>query len=300
MVQSSPVLQRIKSTLTSRLTRSLSELAEKEPARYATFWHEFGVFLKEGIATDFSAKDELLPLLRFASSAEADSLVSLATYAGRMIEGQTEIYYLLASDLASARRNPVLDTLAERGVEALLLVDLVDGFMLNGLREYEGHTLRNLDDPDVQLPGTAETPAAQISDDDFVRLIERAKVTLGERITGARASTLLHTSPARLVSPESGRTAEMARLQRLMERDYTVPARLLELNRGHDLIANVARLVVTQPDHALIDPLIEQIYDSALLLDGLHPNPSAMVERIQRIMEVAATSQASLDPPSSS
>ncbi|MCC6627008.1 MAG: molecular chaperone HtpG [Chloroflexi bacterium] len=288
MVQSSPVLQRIKTTLTGRLTRTLSELAEKEPARYAIAWQEFGVFLKEGIATDFKARDDLLPLLRFHTSTSGNDLASLAAYAGRMIEGQTEIYYLLATDLDSARRSPHLDALAARGLEALLLVDLVDGFMLNGLREVDGKTLRNLDDPDLTLPGTAEAPAARISDDDFVRLIDRARSVLGERVTGVRASNVLHDSPARLLSPESSQSAEAARLQRLLERDFSVPPRLMEVNRGHQFIADLARLITDQPDASVIDPLIEQLYDSALLLEGLHPNPAAMVGRIQRLMEAAA------------
>jgi molecular chaperone HtpG len=288
MVQSSPVLQRIKTTLTGRLTRALTELAEKEPARYATFWQEFGVFLKEGIATDFKARDDLLPLLRFHTSTSGDELAGLADYAGRMIEGQTEIYYLLATDLASARRSPHLDALAARGLEALLLVDLVDGFMLNGLREVDGKKLHNLDDPDLTLPGTAEAPAARISDDDFVRLVDRARSVLGGRVTGVRASNVLHDSPARLLSPESGQSAEAARLQRLLERDYSVPPRLMEVNRGHPLIADLATLITSRPDDPIIDPLIEQLYDSALLLEGLHPNPAAMVGRIQRLMEAAA------------
>jgi molecular chaperone HtpG len=80
----------------------------------------------------------------------------------------------------------------------------------------------------------------------------------------------------------------MARVQRLLERDYSVPAQIIELNRGHQLVANLARMVEEQPSNPLIAPLIEQIYDSALLLEGLHPNPADMVSRIEQLMEAAA------------
>src|SRR5690349_13947278 len=132
MVQSNPVLSRIKKTLTGRLTKELSELAEKDPEKYATFWAEFGVFLKEGVATEMSARDELLPLLRFHTTKSGDALASLANYAERMAEGQEEIYYVLGSDLSSVRRSPHLEALEERGLEALLLADVMDGFMLQG------------------------------------------------------------------------------------------------------------------------------------------------------------------------
>jgi molecular chaperone HtpG len=114
------------------------------------------------------------------------------------------------------------------------------------------------------------------------------KDVLGERITGVRASNVLRNSPLRLISPEDAQGREMARIQRLVERDYKVPARLVEVNRGHPLIADLARLIAASPDDQLAAALIEQLYDSALLLEGLHPNPADMVGRIQQLMEAAA------------
>ena len=287
-VQTSPVLQRIRQTLTGRLTRALVELAEKEADKYATFWEEFGVFLKEGVATDPAARADLLPLLRFHSTRSDGRQIGLADYKGRLAEGQTEIYYVLAGDLASARRSPHLDPLTERGLEALLLVDVIDGFMVSGLPEYEGLRLRNVDDPDLHLPSPTEAPEPTVSEEAFARLAARVKEVLGERVTDVRPSSLLRTSPARLVSPEAGPERELARLQRLMDQNYQVPPKLVELNRSHALITDLARLVEECPDDGLIAPLIEQLYDSALLLEGLHPNPAAMVERVQALMEAAA------------
>jgi len=288
MVQSNPVLSKIKKTLTGRLTKELAELAEKDAEKYATFWQEFGVFIKEGIATEMSARSDLLPLLRFHSTKSGDALASLADYKGRMIEGQEEIYYVMGSDLESTRRSPHLEALEERGLETLLFVDMMDGFMLNGLREYEGHKLRNVDDPNLTLPGEAKPSEVTVSDDQFARLVTTFKEQLGDRITAVRASNVLRNSPARLVSPEDAPNREMERIQRILERDFKVPARLIELNRGHQLIADLARMIEDRPGDPLIAPLVEQIYESALLLEGLHPNPANMVERIQKLMEAAA------------
>src|SRR5439155_635465 len=146
------------------------ELTERDPEKYATFWREFGVFLKEGIAADPAARDDLLPLLRFHTTTSGEQLSSLADYKGRMAAGQTEIYYVLAGDLESARRSPHLDPLAERGLEALLLVDMVDAFMLSGLRAYEGAPLRNIDDANLALPGAPGAVEERVSEESFGRL----------------------------------------------------------------------------------------------------------------------------------
>jgi molecular chaperone HtpG len=287
-VQSNPVLSRIKKTLTGRLTKELSELAEKEAEKYAKFWAEFGVFLKEGVATEMAARDDLLPLLRFHTTKSGDDLAALADYTGRMAEGQEEIYYVLGSDLASVRRSPHLEALEERGLEALLLADVMDGFMLQGLREFAGHKLRNIDDPNLTLPGEAKPSEVAVSDESFGRMVSKFKELLGDRVGAVRASNVLRSSPARLVASEDAPNREMERIQRMLDRDYKTPARNVELNRGHQLIADLARLIDERPDDPLIAPLVEQIYDSALLLEGLHPNPAEMVGRIQTLMEAAA------------
>lgn len=287
-VQGNRVHQRIKRTLTGRLTKTLGELAENEPDKYADFWREFGPFLKEGVASDPTVRTELLPLLRFQSTKSEGKLISLVDYTGRLAEGQDAIYYLVAGDLESAAQSPHLDALTARNLEVLLLVDVLDSVMLEGLREYEGKALKNIDDPDLELPGEADAVESQVDDEAFARLAERAKEVLGERVTDVRESATLRENPARLVSADSGPQREMARFQRLFDRDFSVPPKLLELNRGHQLVADLARLVEEQPDDALIGLLVEQLYDNALLLDGQHPNPAAMVARLQALMEAAA------------
>lgn len=136
-VQSNPVMQRISKTLSSRLIRELSDLAEKDAEKYKVFWDEFGVFIKEGIATDFTGRNDLLKLLRFHTTHAGDELTALADYKSRMIDGQEEIYYVTASDLEAARRSPHLDPLLARNIEVVLFTDVMDSFMLTGLREYE-------------------------------------------------------------------------------------------------------------------------------------------------------------------
>lgn len=293
MVQSSPAMQRIKKTLQGRFTKELNELAEKDADKYASFWKEFGIFLKEGIATEYSAREDLMPLLRFHSTASGDGYTSLADYKSHMQEGQKDIYYVMANDLGSAQRSPHLDALAERNIEALLLVEPIDSFLLNGLRDYQGHSLRNMDDANLELPEGMAAPEARISDEQFTQLINRIKEVLGEHISSVRASQVLRSNPIRLVSAEGDAQREMARIQRMLNQDYKVPEKMIEINRAHPLIVDLASMVEHNTNPELSKALIEQLYDNALLVEGLHPNPSDMVARLQILMEAAARSQGS-------
>ena len=105
-----------------------------------------------------------------------------------------------------------------------------------------------------------------------------------------RASKILTDSPCRLVSPEEAAerdTAMSERVKRMLGQDYEIPKKIMEINRGHQLIADMATLAQNKQNDALLDASIQQLYESALLLDGLLPNPAEMVPRIQQLMEAA-------------
>jgi molecular chaperone HtpG len=127
---------------------------------------------------------------------------------------------------------------------------------------------------------------------DFEQLVERFKSTLGDRILDARESKRLTDSPCRLVSPEGSPDRDLYQVRRLIEQEFEVPKKILELNRRHPLIQNLARLLNESPEETLINTAIEQLFDNALLLEGLHPNPADMTPRIQMLMEAAIASRA--------
>src|SRR5690606_24006418 len=120
-------------------------LAEKEPDTYRKIFTEFGRLIKQGVVVSPEDKEQVQPLLRFPStrSASAEEWTSLADYVSRMVKNQTDIYYVLGDDFASASRSPHLDSFRRRGIEVLYLTDPVDSFMLMGLTEFDGHKLRS-------------------------------------------------------------------------------------------------------------------------------------------------------------
>jgi molecular chaperone HtpG len=295
-VQSSPVGRRIRRALVRKLIRELEALAKEDPDGYATFWREFGPFVKEGIAADPSARDGLVPLLRFHSSKSNEDLISLSDYAEGMTEKQHTIYYVLGEDLGSVARSPHLDYFLAHDIEVLYLVDPIDSFMLMNLQEYDEKSLRNVDDASLELPRIDSTEAEDgetVEEADFNRLVGRFVKVLGERVVEVRESHVLKNSPCRLVAPEDAPRREMARVYRMLDREFEIPKRILEINRRHAIVANLAQLVTDSPESAVIDPAIEQLFENQLLIEGLHPNPSEMIPRIQRLMEAATSARPS-------
>jgi molecular chaperone HtpG len=297
-VQSNPMMRQIRRALTNRLAKELSTLAEDRPDDYKTFWREFGAFIKEGIATDPSSHESLRELLRFHSSKAGadDGLVSLKEYTSRMKEDQKAIYYLLGDDLKSAMYSPHLDYFRANDMEVLYMIGPIDSFVALALKEYDGKPLQNVDDAGLDLPEVGASTEAgageSLPQPDFEQLVERFKSTLGDRILDARESKRLTDSPCRLVSPEGSPDRDLYQVRRLIEQEFEVPKKILELNRRHPLIQNLARLLNESPEETLINTAIEQLFDNALLLEGLHPNPADMTPRIQMLMEAAIASRA--------
>ena len=289
-VQTTRVMERIKNALTHKLIDTLKETAVKDTETYAKFWKLFGPFIKEGMATEATAREKLIPLLRFYSSrpGAGEALTSLAEYVGRMDPTQRTIYYLLGDDLKSVAHSPHLDLFRQQNLEVLFMVDPLDSFMLTGLTTYEGYELKSADDPGLDLP-RRETPleADALPEAEFDALTARFKEQLGDRIAGVRATDRLVDNAMRLVAPDDAKGHEMDRVRRLLEKDFTVPPKMVELNRQHPLIKNLAARLAADPADPLASEVIEQLFESALLVEGLLPNPAAMVGRIQKLMEAA-------------
>ncbi|MEW6405395.1 MAG: molecular chaperone HtpG, partial [Chloroflexota bacterium] len=288
-IQATALMARIKKILTGQINKQLRTLAEKEPDKYARFWESFSPFLKEGIASQESDRESLYPFVRFHTTVHPESWVSLSDYVERMKDGQDKLYYLLGDDDRSVARSPHLDYFRKHGYEVITLTDPMDSFMLLGLREFGDYKLQNVAAPDLELPAVEEVkedePAPEgLPEKDFLKLVERFKWHLGERVTDVRATDRLTDSVARLVDPEGSLGQEMQRVYRLVDKDYEVPKKVLELNPKHPILTKLHALPGDDERNLTI---IEQIYESALLIEGLHPDPASMLPRIQELMEAA-------------
>ena len=295
-VQATRIMATLKKTLTNKVLSELKRVASKEPEKYHEIFAAFGRMLKQGIAVSPTDRAEIEPLLLFPStnSENADDWTTLADYVSRMVKGQTDIYYVLGEDFASASRSPHLDSFRQRGIEVLYFSDPVDPILLMGLSEYDGHTLRAADEADIDLseigevkeeaPEAEEEPLPQA---DFGSVRQRFADLLGDRVVEVRESKNLVGSPARLVSKDNDPQRNMFRINRLMDRDYELPVKILELNARHPLLHNLSDMIAASPDNPLIDTVVEQVFETALLQDGIHPDPASMAARLYTLMQAA-------------
>ncbi|MCG2783732.1 MAG: molecular chaperone HtpG [Anaerolineae bacterium] len=290
-VQASGLMPRLKKVLTGQVLKELESLVKNSPEKYEAFWQEFGGYLKQGVASDMVEGEKLHDLLRFRTNLHTETWSGLADYSGRMKEGQKEIYYIVGEDSRSVLRSPHLDTFREQGMEVLLLTEPMDSFLLMGLRKYKDFELKNVAQAEVsaEQEPAQENEIERIADADFTTLIERFKEVLGERVTDVRASKRLSQSLARLVDPEGALNPELQRVYKYLGKEYEIPKKILELNPSHSLLKS---LLKPETDAALRSVIIEQIFDNALLVEGLHPDPSGLAERMQQIMEAALAAKA--------
>jgi molecular chaperone HtpG len=291
LLQQEPEVEAIRSGLTRRVLDLLGRLAKDEPQKYASFWKEFGAVLKEGIAQDAANEGALLPLLRFASTHQADDAqsVSLADYVGRMQSGQERIYYVIAETLEAARAHPAIEALKGRGVEVLLLAERIDEWAMGQLETFEGKRFKDAARGDLELGGLAgEADKARHEAElkESKGLLKRIKDALGERVTEVRVSDRLRESPACLVLGEHDIGDRLRRMLAAAGQKAPDARPLLEVNVTHPLV----RYLEAIADAGQFAELAQLLYEQAQLAEGaLLANPPDFVQRLNRLLVRLAT-----------
>ena len=287
-VQSTRIMEQLEKLITSKVIETLKKLGENEPEKYETFWKNFRHFIKEGVATDFEPYEKLLPLLRFYSLKSPDQWITLEDYVKGMKEGQQKIYFLLGDEKASLLHSPHMEAFRHNDYDVLLLSDPMDPFMLLRFKKYETYELVNITSRDTEVPKIGKEaldhPDEEISDEKIQYLMDLFKTQLGDRVSEVKTTDRLVESPARLVDSEGSLPQEMQRVYHLLEKEYELPQKILEINPNNPILANLAE---REKDDPRVKDIVEQIYENALLIEGLHPDPASMILRIQRLMQEA-------------
>jgi molecular chaperone HtpG len=283
LLQGSRVVDRIRSSAVKKVLQLLKDLAEKEPDKYATFTKEFGAVLKEGIVEDLPNRDEIARLARFTTTQGED--VPLADYVARMKDGQDKIYYLLAPTRAAAQSSPHLEAFRAKGVEVLLLSDVVDNWVVTTLREFEGKQLQSVAQGATDLGGLsdeAEKAAQDQASTDFAGLAAKLKELLDGQAWDVRVSSRLTTSPACIVANEP--TSDISLMQRL--RGSGLPSQpVLEINPKHPLVERLNR---DQDDPRLADWASVLFNQAVLTLGARIDDPAAFVTRLNDLLTALA------------
>jgi molecular chaperone HtpG len=297
-LQDNALVVKLRKVLTKRVIKFLNEEAERDAGKYLEFWKTFGIFIKEGVTSDYEHRGELGKLLRFESSAsEPGAMISLDEYVGRMQEGQDKIYYINGPSRVAVEYGPYVEMFKKRGVEIFYTLEPIDDFVLNHLGEYNGKKLVSADRADLSLPESTETasePETKESGEPLgaavlTSLCRWMKEVLGDRIQEVKSSSRLVDSPAMIVNVDGYMTSSMERILKASGQGEAFgmgSKKDMEINATSPLIKKLAALRESDADFA--KDVVEQLYDNAMIQAGLLVDPMVMVRRNYRILERAA------------
>jgi len=280
MLQTTPVLARIRKAVTNRVLTELKNAA-KDADRYKVFWTAFGPILKEGVWEDSEHRAELASLLRMRSSA-VEGLTSLPEYLARMKEGQEAIYFLAGENADALARSAQLEGFRARGVEVLLLEDSIDSFWPERLDAFEGKKLRSITQGAEDLSKLAAENAPEGEAPDVADLVAALRAALGEAVSDVRTTDRLVDSAVVLAAGLGGPDLQMQRLLKRSGRGGHEAAPMLEINPRHPLVAALRAQVAAGADMA--EPA-GFLLDLARVQDGEPPkDPAGFARRLERLM----------------
>jgi TNF receptor-associated protein 1 len=285
-MQDRSLIEKLNRVITKRFLKFLDEEAEKRPEAYTEFYREFGIFLKEGAALDFTHKDQLVKLLRFESSlTDKGKTTSLADYVSRVGAEQKEIYYLIGPNREAIEAGPYLEGFKARNLEVLFCYESVDEYVMNNVREFDGKKLTAADQADVKLADLPQPTEGALGEEAVKSLATWMKEILGERVSDVKASDRLVDSPALALNADKSMSPHLRRMMKAMQKDGAdSPLRVnLEINPRHAVIKRLNELQASAPDKARL--VAEQILDNALISAGLLEDTNKMVQRLYKILE---------------
>ena len=286
ILQNDSTVESIRTALTKRVLDMLSKLAKKDSEQYQKFWGEFGTVLKEGPAEDFSNREKIAGLLRFASTHTGESAqnVSLDDYIGRMKEGQKKLYYITADNFTAAKSSPHLEVFRKKGIEVLILTDRIDEWMMGYLSEYDGKQLQDVARGDLDL-GEVETEEDKKHKEEAAEehkdLLERIKNALSDRVQEVRVTNRLTDSPACLVVGDFDMGAQMKKIMEAAGQKVPDSKPIFEINVDHPLVQRLE----SEKGEERFNELSAVILDQATLASGEQlPDPGAYVTRLNRLL----------------
>ncbi|KXK29418.1 MAG: heat shock protein Hsp90 [Candidatus Brocadia sinica] len=291
--QDNRIIHKMKSILVKQIITLLQDLAKNEKEKYETFWRQFGRILKEGVHFDFENRDQLSHLLRFNSSTctDASGLISLKEYIDRMKPEQKEIYYITAVNRETIEKSPYLEIFRKKDVEVLYLTDPNDEFILSGLHEFEKKPIRSADQANLDLLKDTEKKIVDTSEEPqnyeaiFKHLLKTIKVTLADKVIDVKESNRLVDSPCCLVNPDGVPSVHVQKLIQMVDGNYKISKKIMEINRKNRMIQNLARMNENPSYQPLIEKMVQQLFENALMQDGVVFDPTAMVPRLNELME---------------
>ncbi len=294
-LQENTIFSKIASSVTNHVLSFLQDKAKNSPEEYQKFWKEHGKVFKLGYM-DFVNLEKYQELLRFNSSEckDKEEVTSLADYVERMKKDQKEIYFAVGNSREAIELDPHLEIFKKKGLEVLYLFEPVDEIVVNSVRKYKDYDFVSVDTVDLKKlekmedTGEEKEKIEELSKDDkkhFFSLLSKMKSILAGKVEDVKESKRLTGSASCLVSAEDSMSASMHRLMKLANKDLGPQKKILEINPDHKMVRNLIEIFKKDSNDEYIINVTEQLYESALLLEGALDDPHNLVKRINELLE---------------
>lgn len=285
ILQKDARVEAMKSAVTRRALDMLAKLAKDDSEKYQKFWEMFGECLKEGPAEDHQNKERIIKLLRFASthaSMPAQN-VGVEDYIARMVDGQKDIYYLVAESHTNALGSPYLEAFKKRGIEVLVLSDRIDEWLMGHLQEYKDHQFVDVTRDGLELPGEGkdEKKEQKKESKEHKALIKRMKEALTEQVEDVKPSVRLTDSAAVLVLTEHDMGPQMRQIMEAAGQAMPVSKPILEINTDHSLLMRLE----SEADEGRFKELARLVFDHAQLgAEGKLDDAPGYLKRVNALL----------------
>ena len=291
LLQQSRELKAIGRALEKNILKSLARKLKNSREDYEKFWNEYGKSLKIGVYNSIysggDTVDKLKDLLLFMSSKDG-KLTTLKEYVERMPESQKKIFYATAKEKETIENLPQMETLRDKGIEVLYLLDPVDEFAIETLRSYNEKPFHSISRGDLGLDD-AESQEVKKETEEIGKengdLMKDIKEVLGDKVADVKVSSRLKTSAVCLVADEAGPSLSMEQTFSEMKNPLFKAQRILEINPHHELFARLQELHKAGKETPEFKDYCDLLYTQALLIEGILPeNPVDFANKVAKLM----------------